>query len=236
MRCLLVSDCHGAARPIRSTLTNARFSCFDSRTGDEALDLVCLETFELIAIVPPIPDISSLDLVRTLRRRKNGTPIVVVGTGMAIAERIDHIEAGADEVFAVMPGDRELQARVRQLLVRSHGQPSAQLIVGPVSVDLEAAVATFNGKPARLSSRVFAVLEALALKKGRLLSREQLIDIIYSGRDEPDVRAIDVFICTLRRKMQEAGIENPDSIIQTVRGQGFILRDDGAAPAMMQAA
>lgn len=236
MRCLLISECQASARPIRSALAGARFSCFDVETGEEALELTCLQTFELITIIAPVSDTGSLDLVRTLRRRRNGTPTIVVGSGMAAAERIEHIEAGADEVFAAAPGDRELQARVRQLLVRSHGQPSVRLVVGPISIDLEAATATFNGRPVRLSSRVFAVLEALTLKKGRLLSREQLIDLIYNGRDEPDIRAIDVFVCTLRRKMQEAGIENPDAVIETVRGQGFVLRDEAASPVMMQAA
>lgn len=236
MRCLLISGCQADAKPIRSALTSARFSCFDATTGEEALEFTRVQPFELIAIVSPLPDTGSLELVRALRRRKNGTPVVVVGSGMGGAERIEHIEAGADEVFAAVPGERELRARVRQLLVRSHGQPNVQLVAGPVSVDLEAAVATFNGRPVRLSSRVFAVLEALALKKGRLLSREQLIDIIYNGRDEPDVRAIDVFVCTLRRKMQEAGIENPDAVLQTIRGQGFVLCDEANSLTMRRAA
>lgn len=236
MRCLIVSGDLAFVREIRDVAEAARFQCALTTSGEEADEILVLQPFELIVIGPRLPDVSALMLLRGIRRRKIGIPVMVCGDGLLPIDRVELIEAGADEAFAAHPGKREMLARLRQLMVRSLGQASTCLSIGPITVDLDAALAMFNGKPARLSARVYAVLEALALRKGRLLSREQLIDVIYNGRDEPDVRAIDVFVCTLRRKMHEAGIDDPDALLQTVRGQGFVLNEIAdEAPALRAA-
>lgn len=228
MQCLLAGGRQSAVESLRPTFEAARFSCAHVTNSREALATIAGRSHDLIVLASVLDDMPAIEFLRGLRRGRNLTPVIVAGPDLTPHERIEHLEAGADEVFATTPSVREIQARVRQLMVRQQGQPPAQLIIGPIEIDIHAAVATFNGQPARLPPRVYAVLEALALRKGQRLSREQLIGHLYEDREAPDVRAIDVFICTLRRRMLEAGIGNADAIVQTVRGHGFILREDAA--------
>lgn len=232
MRCLLVGGVRPAIEPIQAAIEAARFTCTHATNRREALARMATSRPDLVVIVPPLRDAPSITFLRDLRRDGVSVPVIVAGLELSRDQRIEHLEAGADEVFAAVPSRRELHARLRQLLVRSFGQASARIAIGPIEICLESAVANFNGQPARLSASVYAVLEALALKKGRLLSREQLIDFIYGGRNAPQERAIDVFVCALRRHMMEAGIRDPDALLRTIRGQGFMLTAPAAGVAV----
>jgi two-component system OmpR family response regulator/two-component system response regulator QseB len=137
-----------------------------------------------------------------------------------VEDRITGLDSGADD-YLTKPFDlHELAARLRALVRRSHGQAAPRLRVGPVEIDPAARSASFEGRPVELSAREFALLQALALNAGRVLSRSQLEQALYGWGEEVGSNAIEVHIHHLRRKLSV-------ELIRTVRGVGYTL---AAAP------
>jgi two-component system cell cycle response regulator CtrA len=124
-------------------------------------------------------------------------------------------------------------ARVQAIVRRSKGHAQPQVHVGKLTVNLEARVAEVENAPLHLTGKEFGILELLALRKGTTLTKEQFLNHLYGGMDEPELKIIDVFICKLRKKLTTAtGGEN---YIETVWGRGYVLRDpqteEAPAPA-----
>ena len=115
-----------------------------------------------------------------------------------------------------------LVARIQAIVRRSKGFAHSRLEVGGITMDLAAREVSVEGRPVALTSKEYAILELLVLRRGAVLSKENFLDHLYGGIDEPDAKIIDVFICKLRKKLAGAGA---DSLIGTVWGRGYIVRD-----------
>jgi two-component system OmpR family response regulator/two-component system response regulator QseB len=169
----------------------------------------------------PLKD--GLDVLQALRTRKITTPVLVLTARDAVPDRIRGLDLGADD-YVVKPVDlHELGARLRSLVRRAHGQALSSLQCGGVMLDPAARLVYLEGAEVTLSTREFDLLHALMLGAGRVLSRDQLEQQLYSWGYEVDSNAIEVHIHHLRRKLGQA-------VIQTVRGVGYTLqRSQGAA-------
>ena len=162
----------------------------------------------------PLKD--GLDVLQSLRARKNTTPLLVLTARDAVPDRIRGLDLGADD-YVVKPVDlHELGARLRSLVRRSHGQIQGALQSGGVLLDPAARQVSLNGEAVALSTREFDLLHALMLSAGRVMSREQLEQQLYSWGYEVDSNAIEVHIHHLRRKLSA-------DVIQTVRGVGYTM-------------
>jgi DNA-binding response OmpR family regulator len=162
----------------------------------------------------PLKD--GMDVLQALRQRKLSTPVLVLTARDAVPERIRGLDLGADD-YVVKPVDlHELGARLRSLVRRSHGQLQDVLRSGAVLLDPAARQVTLQGEGVTLTMREFDLLHALMLNAGRVLSREQLEQQLYSWGHEVESNTIEVHIHHLRRKLQ------PD-LIQTVRGVGYTV-------------
>jgi DNA-binding response OmpR family regulator len=162
----------------------------------------------------PLKD--GMDVLQALRQRKLSTPVLVLTARDAVPERIRGLDLGADD-YVVKPVDlHELGARLRSLVRRSHGQLQDVLRSGSVLLDPAARQVTLQGEGVTLTMREFDLLHALMLNAGRILSREQLEQQLYSWGHEVESNTIEVHIHHLRRKLQ------PD-LIQTVRGVGYTV-------------
>jgi DNA-binding response OmpR family regulator len=167
-----------------------------------------------------LPQKDGIEVLQALRARRITTPILVLTARDAVPDRIRGLDLGADD-YVVKPVDlHELGARLRSLVRRSHGQTQDILRCGAVALDPAARQVSLNGEAVALSTREFDLLHVLMLNAGRVLSREQLEQQLYSWGYEVDSNAVEVHIHHLRRKLQPG-------LIQTVRGVGYTLPRDG---------
>ncbi len=162
----------------------------------------------------PLKD--GLDVLRALRDQKNATPVLVLTARDAVPDRIKGLDLGADD-YVLKPVDLfELGARLRSLVRRAHGQTQDVLTCGDLQVNLSARRVTLAGQGVTLSMREFDLLHALMRNVGRILSREQLEQQLYSWGYEVESNTIEVHIHHLRKKLRA-------ELIQTVRGVGYTL-------------
>ena len=170
-----------------------------------------------------LPRRDGIEVLETIRREGIRTPVLVLTARDAVPDRILGLNAGADD-YVVKPVDlHELAARLRALVRRSHGQPQERLQVGEIVLDPTAHSVHRSGELVSLSSREFDLLHVLMIKAGRVLSREQLEQHLYSWGREVESNAVQVHIHHLRRKLGA-------DLIQTVRGVGYRIRAQGAPP------
>jgi two-component system OmpR family response regulator/two-component system response regulator QseB len=169
----------------------------------------------------PLKD--GLDVLQSLRARKITTPVLVLTARDAVSDRILGLDLGSDD-YVVKPVDlNELGARLRALVRRSHGHVQEILRTGSVQLDPLARQVSLNGEPVALSTREFDLLHTLLLNAGRVMSRDQLEQKMYSWGYEVESNAIEVHIHHLRRKLQA-------DIIQTVRGIGYTVQRSPEPP------
>jgi two-component system response regulator QseB len=163
-----------------------------------------------------LPRMSGIEVVQGLRRRGDHTPVLLLTARDALDDRVRGLDSGADDYVVKPVHLDELAARVRALLRRAEGNPAPLQHVGPLTLDPGARSAQLDGVPLDLSAREYALLEALAARPGRALSREQLEEALYGWGEEVASNAIEVHVHHLRRKLGA-------DWIRTLRGIGYAL-------------
>ena len=222
MRILLAEDDRTIARGISFILQQARMVVDTAETGAEALELSKLYDYDAVIMDVMLPDAEGFDIVRRIRNAKNTAPILMLSGQAKPEHKIKGLNAGADDYLAKPFDQNELVARIQAIVRRSKGFAHSRLEVGGITMDLAAREVSVEGRPVALTSKEYAILELLVLRRGAVLSKENFLDHLYGGIDEPDAKIIDVFICKLRKKLAAAGA---DSLIGTVWGRGYIVRD-----------
>lgn len=216
MRILLAEDDPMLGDGLRAGLRQLGFQVDWVRDGVAAERELASGDYAAAVLDLGLPLKDGLDVLQALRGRKVNTPVLVLTARDAVPDRIRGLDLGADD-YVVKPVDlHELGARLRSLVRRSHGQLQDALRCGAVLLDPSARQVSLNGEAVALSTREFDLLHVLMLNAGRVLSREQLEQQLYSWGYEVDSNAIEVHIHHLRRKLR------PD-LIQTVRGVGYTL-------------
>jgi DNA-binding response OmpR family regulator len=216
MRILVVEDEPLLGDGIQAGLAQAGFGV--DWVKDGVAGEVALKTGSHAAVVLDLglPRLGGLDLLRRMRSGGDKTPVLVLTARDAIEDRIKGLDSGADD-YVVKPFDlHELAARLRALIRRSAGQAAPLLHVGELELDPAARRVAFKGNPVELPAREYALLHALMLGAGRVLSREQLTERLYAWGEEVESNAIDVHIHHLRRKLSPG-------VIRTVRGVGYLM-------------
>lgn len=163
-----------------------------------------------------LPRLSGVEVLRQLRQRGERLPVLLLTARDALDDRVQGLDSGADDYVVKPVHLDELAARVRALLRRAEGNPAPLQKAGALTLDPGARSAQLDGTPLDLSAREYALLEALAARPGRALSREQLEEAVYGWGEEVASNAIEVHIHHLRRKL------GPDWI-RTLRGVGYAL-------------
>jgi two-component system, OmpR family, response regulator QseB len=216
MRILLAEDDPLLGDGLRAGLRQLGFQVDWVRDGVAAEREARAQPYAAAVLDLGLPQRDGMDVLAALRRAGNALPVLVLTARDALPDRIRGLDAGADD-YVVKPVDlHELAARLRALVRRAHGQPRECLSAHGVELDPAARAVRLAGQPVALSTREFDLLHALMLNAGRVLSREQLEQHLYSWGQEVDSNAIEVHIHNLRRKLGPA-------LIQTVRGVGYLL-------------
>jgi two-component system OmpR family response regulator len=191
--------------------------------GDEAVAEVLRVRPDVVLLDLMLPGADGLDVCRKLRERID-VPIIMVTARTEEADRVMGLEGGADDYVSKPFSTRELLARIRAQARRAHGRTgprSERIELGQLVVDTGAMNASMGGKPVVLTTLEFAVLRALAERAGRVLSREQLLQLVHASGDEAFDRSIDVHVSRLRQKLGDDP-RNP-RLVKRVRGVGYML-------------
>ena len=219
---VLVEDDGDIARLIVQTLSEFGFQTTWCKRAAEFRTRLKIELPDLAMIDLGLPDVDGMALVRELRESDDCGIIVITGRSHS-GDRIMGLEFGADD-YVVKPVDlHELAARLRALVRRAHGQPQECLTAHDVVLDPASRTVRKADVAVALSNREFALLQAFMLGAGRVLSREQLEQQLYSWGQEVDSNAIEVHIHNMRRKLG-------NTLIHTVRGVGYTLLRDAPVP------
>ncbi len=195
--------------------------------GRRGLDEALRGRFDAVLLDLMLPGMDGLEVCRALRARSD-VPILVLTARGEEADRVMGLETGADDYVAKPFSPRELLARIRAVVRRARGRAGpvlAPVRVGGLVVDPAARRATLDGREIPLTGYEFALLEALARRAGRVLSREQLMELAKGSAEEAFDRSIDVHVSRLRQKLGDD--PRHPRLIKTVRGSGYLLAGEG---------
>ncbi len=224
MRILLAEDDPLLGDGLKAGLRQQGFQVDWVRDGTAAERELRAQPYAAAVLDLGLPQRDGLDVLAMARQAGLTLPILILTARDGIPDRVKGLDLGADD-YVVKPVDLdELAARLRALVRRAHGQPAERLRAQDVELDPAGRTVQQAGEAITLSSREFDLLHALMLNAGRVLSREQLEQHLYSWGQEVESNAIEVHIHHLRRKLGNA-------LIQTVRGVGYILPRDAARSA-----
>jgi two-component system cell cycle response regulator CtrA len=224
MRVLLIEDDRAMARSVELMLDEAGFEHETAGTGEIALEYARTYEFDVIMLDLTLPDLHGHEVLKRLRMLRIVTPVLILSGDNETGTKVTGFGAGADDYVTKPFNKAELMARIHALVRRSQGHAQSLIVTGPVSIDLAARTVEVDGRRVGLTGKEYAILEMLSLRKGMTLTKEMFLTHLYGGRDEPELKIIDVFICKLRKKLFLAGAP-ASGCIETVWGRGYSLRD-----------
>ena len=223
MHVLLIEDNKAVADMIKLVLEGKGFNFTAAECGEDGIDLAKSYTYDIIVLDLHLPDISGLQVLKSLRSAAIATPVLVLSGNMVIDAKVNALRVGADDYLTKPFHKDELIARLYAVVRRSQGHSQTVIATGKLTVNLDSRTVEANGVRVPVTAREYQILELLSLRKGATLSKELLMDHLYGGMDEPEVKIIDVFICKLRKKL--ASFCDGEQYIQTVWGSGYRLED-----------
>ena len=218
MRVLVIEDDDALRESLKRQFAEQGYGVDSAADGREGLYCALEYPIDVAIVDLGLPEVSGLDLVREVRRKGRTWPILILTARDRWQDKVDALEAGADD-YVVKPFHfEEVSARVNALLRRSGGWASPTLAAGPVSLDTARQELKVEGRVVELTSFEYRILEHLMLRAGEVISKAELTDRLYDQDFERDSNVIEVFIGRLRKKMDPAGTINP---IETLRGRGY---------------
>jgi DNA-binding response OmpR family regulator len=222
---LVVEDEIKMARALKEGLEEDRYEVSIVQTGEEGFYAVHEQAFDLIILDVMLPGRDGLEILRTLRRQGNATPVLLLTAKDAIDDRVRGLDVGADDYLVKPFAFPELLARIRALLRRGKADIPEKFTVADLKVDSGNRSAVRGGKMLDLTSREFDLLEYFLRHQGRVVSREMLARDIWKDPDRftPLDNVIDVQVARLRRKVDD---QFDKKLVHTIRGVGFVLREE----------
>jgi two-component system, OmpR family, response regulator len=219
VRALLAEDDGMIGEAVVSALKDASYAVDWVRDGEAACEALATHAYDIVLLDLGLSGKDGLAVLRLSRSQGAVTPVLVITARDAIDDRILGLDAGADD-YIVKPFDMgELLARMRAVVRRKAGSPHPILSNGRIDLDPATHEVSFDGAPVRLTAREFALLRALLMRPGAILSRGELEDRIYGWGEEVESNAVEFLIHSLRRKLGADAIRN-------VRGVGWLVAKD----------
>jgi DNA-binding response OmpR family regulator len=220
-RILIVDDEPPIIDVLRYNLQQAGYDVLIARDGENALAMARFEKPDLIVLDLMLPKLDGIEVCRILRKESD-TPIIMLTAKDEEIDRVLGLELGADDYVVKPFSVRELLARVKTVLRRTHlppTLPSPVLRIAALTIDVERHEAKLAGKPLDLTALEFTMLHALAEQPGRVLSREQLLQQVWGYDYHGDLRVVDAVIKRLRAKLRDTAPKH--ELVATVRGVGY---------------
>lgn len=221
MRILLVEDDAVLGDGLSLSLNDWGFDVTLAVTGNYASSALSTQPYDLVILDLGLPDMDGRELLRQLRARKSAIPVLILTARDGLNDRVSGLELGADDYMTKPFELRELEARVKALLRRSHGGFNHDIRFGRLVLDPLTQQLTVDDKPMLLPPRGYGVMEALLLQAGRVVSKDSIAQRLASHSDDLADNAIEVYVHRLRKRLEPLGIR-----IRTVRGLGYLLEQD----------
>jgi two-component system OmpR family response regulator len=215
---LIAEDDAALSEALQFSLTQAGYAVDRVVNGVEADEALRSDAFALLILDLGLPRLDGLEVLRRLRKRNATLPVLILSGREQPEEKVAGLDLGADDYLVKPFGLSELQARVRALLRRGSSVAAPTLHYGELSFDTVTRIASVSNKPLNLSLHEAGVLEILLRRFGRVVSKEQLVEQIYSYDKEVSHNAIEVYIHRLRKKLAGSGVE-----VRTHYGRGYLL-------------
>ena len=218
---MIVEDDRELRAALTTLLKQSGYEVEALADGREALENLQARDYDLAIIDLMLPGLSGLQLVRSLRREKRGLPILIVTARDALEDRVSGLDAGADD-YLVKPFEMpELEARVRAQLRRHRADRDPQIRIGQLVLIPGQPRVSLGETSVDLPAGEMALLETLALKIGRVVSKQAIADRLSRGGDPPSDTAIEICVHRLRRRLGPYGLK-----VRTLRGFGYMLESD----------
>ena len=221
MRVLVVEDQPPIAADVSAALTKAGFVAEIVADGEEALFRGDTENYDVIVLDLGLPRLDGLSVLKRWRAGGRHMPVLALTARGAWGERVDGINAGADDYLTKPFNMEELIARVRALIRRSTGHAAAVIEAGLLTLDTRQMRVAVNGSPVALTALEYRLAAYLLHHKGRVVSAGELIEHLYGDDDARDANALEAVIARLRKKLKELGSD----AIETRRGFGYCILD-----------
>lgn len=225
MRILVIEDEPKVAKALKQGLEGEHYDVAVATTGEEGFFRLSAETFDLLILDLMLPGRDGLSILATARQRGLAMPVLILTAKDAVEDRVIGLDAGADDYLVKPFAFAELLARIRALVRRGRPEPVLRLKAADLDMDLVTRTVTRAGEPLALTSREFELLEYLMRHHRQVVSREMLARDVWkeTARATPLDNVIDVHVARLRKKVDQS---RPAKLIHTVRGVGFVLREE----------
>jgi len=218
MRLLLLEDDQQLAKGLLQAMVRQSYAVDHFDSVKEGLVAIKYEHYDLVILDLGLSDGSGLDFLKVYRNKQT-EPVIILTARDTIEDKIQGLDLGADDYLPKPFDVNELQARIRALLRRSSGRASNQIVYGDLEVDQKARAVSYQGQSISLSRREYNLLEALLSNQGKVMSRANLEQTLYSWDEEIESNALEVHIHNLRKKISS-------KLIKTVRGVGYMVAEE----------
>lgn len=219
MRILVVEDDENLNRQIKGALDDAGYAVDTAFDGEQGHFLGDTEPYDAVVLDIGLPQMDGLSVLEAWRREGRTMPVLLLTARDRWSDKVQGIDAGADDYVAKPFHMEELLARLRALVRRAAGHASNEITAGDVRLDTRGGRVTVDGQAIKLTSHEFRLLAYLMMHMGKVISRTELTEHLYDQDFDRDSNTIEVFVGRLRKKL-------PDDCIQTVRGLGYQIDAD----------
>ena len=222
MRILVVEDERALCETIVRSLRRLAYSVDPCYDGDTAIDLLGSERYDLVLLDLNLPGADGMTVLRTLRQTDRETRVLILSARSEVADKVEGLDAGANDYLAKPFHLEELEARIRSLTLRQFTQNDVVLHCGPLSFDTRSRTATAAGQPLALTRKETGILEYLLLHRGRPVSQEELLEHVWDNSVDNFSNSIRVHISALRKKLRTALGYDP---VRNRIGEGYLIEE-----------
>ena len=222
MKILVVEDYMPLRESIVQALQEEGYAVDETGDGREGLWHAENNQYDVVLLDIMLPELDGLSILRTLRSHNNSVHVLIMTARDAVEDRVGGLDLGADDYLVKPFAPAELLARVRALVRRKYDTKSPVMRFGDLEIDTSGRVVRRSGQVIELHAREYALLEFLASRHGRVTTRDEIWEHIYDFNAEPGSNVLDVYVGTLRKKLEANG---GSRLIQTRRGLGYVFED-----------
>jgi two-component system, OmpR family, response regulator len=216
IRILLVEDNPDLAQRLTEGLRGAGFAVDHAADGETGYRLGRSEDFDAVILDLGLPDMKGVDVLNRWRQAGREVPVLILTARGSWTEKVEGLNAGADDYITKPCHIQEIAARLRALIRRSAGKPTPTLVHNDIELSPASGTVTVAGKPVELTAQEFRILNYFMHRTGRIISQSELLDHLYSLETERDPNTVEVYVARLRRKLGR-------DAIKTLRGLGYRL-------------
>lgn len=223
MRVLVIEDYHMLRRSLERGLREAGYAVDVAADGQAGLDFAETGIYDVIVLDIMLPKLDGFTILRELRHKQSSSRVLVLTARDTVSDRVHGLDLGADDYLVKPFAFEELLARVRALQRRKYKQTSPTIRVADLEIDTNARVVRRGSEKIDLTAREYSILEVLASRIGKVVTRSEIWNRIYDFGAERDSNVVDVYIGYLRKKLENGGRPR---LIHTRRGMGYVLEEE----------